>query len=70
MENGKVHSSRDAFVHVDSEIEQVNHNVFFHEEKVENSLSELNPQLAALNAAHKGMHPVLLTLLAALHKIS
>ena len=37
--------------------------------KMEKSILQLNPPLAALHAAHQGMHPVLFTVLAALHEV-
>ena len=37
--------------------------------QMKNSIPELNPALEVLHAAHKGMHPVLFTVLAALHEV-
>ena len=34
----------------------------------EGAMLTLNPNLAALHSAHKGMHPVIFTVLAALHE--
>jgi hypothetical protein len=42
---------------------------FLPEENGGTALPELTPELAALHAAHKGMHPVLFTVIAALHEI-
>jgi hypothetical protein len=70
MKNEKLRSVSEDFVHFDTENEQVRHDAFFSDKKRGISLPELNPQLAALHAAHKGMHPVIFTVLAALHEIS
>ena len=47
----------------------VNFDAFLPEENGGIDLPELTPELAALHAAHIGMHPVLFTVIAALHEI-
>ena len=68
MKNEKTHTSSKVLTNFYSDITHVSFNAFLPEGKLENSLPELNPKFAALHSAHKGMHPVLFTVLAALHE--
>jgi hypothetical protein len=69
MKKNKPQPSSDVFAHIDIGNKGLSFNAVLSEEKKRDSPLELNQKLTALHAAHKGMHPVLFTLLAALHDV-
>jgi hypothetical protein len=68
MKKNKFQHSSDVFAHFDIGNEGLSFNAVLPEEKKIDSPLELNQKLTALHAAHKDMHPVLFTVLAALHE--
>ena len=67
MKKNKIHASSQVRTNFGSDHAPVNFQAFLPKEPMGNSIPELNPPLAVLHAAHKGMHPVIFTVLAALH---
>jgi hypothetical protein len=69
MKKRKFQPSSDVFAHFETENDGSSLNNGHPEGKERDSLHELNQELAALHAAHKGMHPAIFIVLAALHDI-
>jgi hypothetical protein len=59
----------DVLAHFDSGNDSLNYTTVFQEKIKRDSPRKLNKKLTSLQAAHKGMHPVILTVLAALHDL-
>lgn len=70
MKKNKFQPSSEVFVHFDNGNECIRSDAALPEEKKRDSSLELNQKLSALHAAHKGMHPVIFTVLAALENES
>jgi hypothetical protein len=67
MKKNKFQPSSDAFAHFDNGNESLIFNAVLPGEKKKDSPRKLNEKLTSLHAAHKGMHPVIFTVLAAFH---
>jgi hypothetical protein len=65
----KIHASSRAHTNFNSDNPPVIFKAFPPKEQMGNAKPDLHPPLAGLHAAHKGMHPVLFTVLAAFREI-
>jgi hypothetical protein len=68
MNKDRMKASSEVYAHFDTVKERLSFDAFLPEVKKEGALLTLNPKLTALHSAHKGMHPVIFTVLAALHE--
>jgi hypothetical protein len=69
MNKDRLKASSEAYPNFDTVKEHLNFDAFLPEVKKEGALLTLNPKLTALHSVHKGMHPVIFMVLAALHEI-
>jgi hypothetical protein len=67
MKRNKSQPLSDVLAHFDGGNESLKFNTDLQEEIKRDSPRKLNQKLTSLHAAHKGMHPVIFTVLAALH---
>jgi hypothetical protein len=67
MNKDRLKKTSKAYPHFDTIKEHLSFDAFLPEVEKKGALLKLNPKLTALYAAHKGMHPVIFTVLAALH---